>query len=114
MKEIPLTQGRVSLVDDEDYEMLSKFKWCCSLQGKQRRPYAIRRVRIEGVDIKLWLHRVIMNCPPTHVVDHINGDGLDNRKENLRIVLYELNQKYAAEKTNSRPRGNKLREEPSL
>lgn len=80
MKELPLTNGGCALVDDEDYEQLSSIKWW-SHKGKRTR-YVERRV---GKDHQL-LHRFIMTPPEGMEIDHINGDGLDNRRCNLRIV----------------------------
>jgi hypothetical protein len=76
VNEIRLAGGQVALVDAEDYEWLSKFSW--SLASR----YAKRRA---GKTSKL-MHREIMNSPPGLDVDHINGDGLDNRRANLRLA----------------------------
>lgn len=78
-KTIPLTQGKVAIVDDEDYAELAKHKWHCNSYG-----YAIRMPRI-GVKRKvIWMHRVIAGTPDGMDTDHINGDRLDNRRSNLR------------------------------
>lgn len=82
-KELPLTQGKVALVDDEDYERLKHFKW--SVLRKPDRYYArrnIKRPQRGGI----YLHREIMNAPPGMQVDHINGDGLDCRRANMRLA----------------------------
>ena len=76
---IPLSQGLFALVDPEDYEELSRYKW--SVMRSDGTFYAIRR----GPDGKgILMHRVIMKTPPGMVVDHIYGDGLDNRKRHMR------------------------------
>ena len=83
MKEIILTQGRRTLVDDDDYEKFNRFKWTISVKDKGR-CYAYRRNPCHP-PWNLYLHRIIMNADKKTYVDHINSDSLDNRKSNLRI-----------------------------
>ncbi len=78
MKEILLTKGKKTIVDDVDYDMLSQFKWCYSPTG-----YAVRRAPLEAYAL-LYLHRVLLEAKDGEYIDHINGDRLDNRKDNLR------------------------------
>lgn len=78
---IPLTRGKVTLVDTMDYSMLIKYKWM--FHGG----YA-RRVE-KGQTVHL--HRFIMRCPYDLEVDHINRNKLDNRRANLRIVTRQQN-----------------------
>ena len=85
-KEVPLTQGKLALVDDEDYSRIMIYKWC-AVKGRNAW-YAKRR---DGKNI-LYLHRIILDAKPGEECDHINGDGLDNRKSNLRIVTHQQNQ----------------------
>lgn len=83
-KEIRLTKGYVSIVDDEDYEVLSKRKWHCVFQGTFK----------YGRSGRIYMHRLIMKPDNTNfVVDHINHDTLDNRRCNLRICTKSENQK---------------------
>jgi len=82
MRIIALTQGRSAIVDDEDFERLNSFSWCFTNQG-----YACRGYRSGGKQHKVYLHRYIMNPPSGMEIDHINGNGLDNRKDNLRVCL---------------------------
>lgn len=85
-KEIPLTQGKVAIVDDEDFEWLSRYKWCYTKAG-----YAVRASRINGKRRTVYMHREILQAPAGLEVDHINGDKLDNRRSNLRIVTKQQN-----------------------
>ena len=82
MREIPLTQGKVAIVDDGDYEELSRFNWHCTDQN-----YAASRIK--GRIVRM--HRYLLR-PPRHLnVDHIDGDGLNNTRSNLRIVTQSQN-----------------------
>jgi len=92
MKYIHLTKGQNAMVDDQDYEYINQWKWLCSSHG-----YAVRveylgggRKNTKRQTIKM--HRLIMDTPIDMETDHINGDRLDNRKENLRIVTRTENQ----------------------
>jgi len=91
MKEIPLTQGRVALVDDEDYEWLNQWKWCAY---KHRYTfYAHRCVWNKGKKITMKMHREILGLilKDGKVGDHKDRNGLNNQKDNLRIVNNSLN-----------------------
>lgn len=85
-KELILTKGKVAIVDDEDYEHLSQWKWhfVASHNGyAARREYPSRKY--------IYLHRQITNAPKDMDVDHTNNDGLDNRKSNLRVCTTAQN-----------------------
>ena len=83
-RRIPLTQGKYAIVDPDDFERLSRHKW--HLQRKKHTFYAVRRAkgrgRIKGKAV--WMHRSILRPPEGLFVDHVNNNGLDNRKANLR------------------------------
>jgi len=88
MKEILLTQGKAALVDDEDYEYLSQFKWCAR---KERDDLFYARRAVKG-NVYYSMHRLILNAPKGMEVDHINGNGLDNQRSNLRLCTKSQNQ----------------------
>lgn len=89
-REIVLTNGRTVLVDADDYEVLKKYSWHC-LNTKYT-SYAQSRINGEnGKKQHTLMHRLIMNTPKGMDTDHINGNGLDNRKENLRITNHREN-----------------------
>jgi hypothetical protein len=85
MKYIILTKGYKTMVDDEDYEWLNQWNWYYNL-------YATRKIQKNNKSNNIWMHRLIMNCPKNLVVDHINLDKLDNRKNNLRICNKHQNE----------------------
>ena len=92
-KEIPLTQGCVALVDAKDYDAVAKYKWSVRKALHSDRKYAIRNShRVNGRRATILLHRQLMNPPPGMYIDHINRDGLDNRRFNLRICTNAQNQ----------------------
>jgi hypothetical protein len=90
-RRIPLTQGQYAIVDPEDYERLNKHKW--HAKKYKNTFYAARNIRI-GKN-KKWLpiqmHREILRVPDGMLVDHINHNGLDNRKANLRPATHSQN-----------------------
>jgi hypothetical protein len=97
MKIIPLSQGLVALVSDGDYEYLSRWKWYAAKTGKGN-IYA-RRVDHRKKNKVIFMHRVITNAPAGLVVDHINHNTLDNRRENLKVcTAYENFQNVAPDK----------------
>jgi hypothetical protein len=89
VREIPLTQGYVALVDDEDYESVSQFNWHALIT--RHTVYARRWTRMPNRRI-VYLHRMLV-CPEGERlwVDHIDGDGLNNTRANLRSVTQAEN-----------------------
>jgi hypothetical protein len=83
VKEILLSQGKVTLVDDDDFIRLNKYKWHYC-QG-----YARRNEYRNGKRSSYKM--MILKAPPGMVVDHINGNSLDNQKKNLRICTPKEN-----------------------
>jgi hypothetical protein len=88
--EIPLTNGAFAIIDAEDYELVSKQKW--HLKSSDGRNYAVSSIYLGPKKYKrIRMHRIIMNATTGTYVDHINGDGLDNRRENLRFSTLSQN-----------------------
>lgn len=90
VKEIPLTRNKVAIVDESDFEWLAQYNWQAYDRGntwyaKARLPSPAR------APLYAIMHRMIVGCPIGLEVDHINGDGLDNRRCNLRIVTHAQN-----------------------
>lgn len=103
MKKIPLTRGKFAIVDDEDYDYLMQWKWRFSNNG-----YAERNEKSENVKKLILMHRELNKTPCGLMTDHINGDGIDNRKCNLRTASNSQNQKNANKqnrKTSSKYKG---------
>lgn len=91
MGEITLARGQTALVDEEFHEMVSQFKWYLLNGG-----YAVRTVHLgmmDGKQVKsmVYLHKFIMPAPEGMVTDHINGNKLDCRVQNLRIISSSQN-----------------------
>lgn len=84
MKEIKLTQGFVTMVDDEDYPYLSQFRWRVNQRKHRHTCYAVRRISVNGKREEIWMHRELMNTPDHLQVDHRDHNGLNNQKSNLR------------------------------
>lgn len=82
MKRIPLTRGLFAIIDDEDFAIISLFKWYAL---KQKQYYYAATVVYTGNErIHLPMHRLLANVPKGDFTDHRNGDTLDNRKHNIR------------------------------
>ena len=90
MKTVNLTKGKVALVDDADYERINKNKWCISVSGNKI--YAARNDYRNGKNNVIRMHREILgDIPDGLVVDHIDGDGLNNQRYNLRVCAMAQN-----------------------
>lgn len=81
---IPLTQNKYALIDEEDWERINSYKW--RIKSSSNTEYAQT-----GDSKSVFLHRFIMSPPNNKEIDHINGNGLDNRKKNLRICTRSQN-----------------------
>ena len=91
MNKIKLTKGYFAIVDDEDVELIANYSWRAI--PTRNTVYAKAYVRGSGRKNpqQVFMHRLIMNAPSGVEVDHINGDGLDNRKENMRLCSHSQN-----------------------
>ena len=75
-----------AMVDDEDFEWLSKWKWFNDGSG-----YAVRKQLVDGKKCTIYMHKEILKAPPGMEGDHRFGDKLDNRRENLRVCTHAEN-----------------------
>lgn len=82
MKTIPLSKGKVALVDDEDFEQVSKVNWCLKKSG-----YVTGYSNGKHVS----MHRVIMKAKKGQTIDHKDHNGLNNQKSNLRFCTLSQN-----------------------
>lgn len=83
MKTICLTRGEQTIVDDADFESLSAYKWYTRIAPGCK--HAARTVICNGRKSQVYMHRQILGVCHGQLVDHANRNGLDNRRENLRI-----------------------------
>jgi len=88
MKQIPLTQEKVALVDDTDYEHFNQWNWHYTSEG-----YAARNAsrKTPGGRKKIFMHREIMQTPDDMEVDHRDGNGLNNQRYNMRNCTHAKN-----------------------
>lgn len=95
MRTIPLTQGKVALVDDADFERLNQHRWFAYKKQRKNRIiwYAARQLpRVNGKQKIRYMHQEIAEVTdPLLEVDHKNSDGLDNQRENLRPATRRQN-----------------------
>lgn len=96
MKKILLTQGQFAIVDDEDFVRVKGFRWYadCKKNGIKRNWYAghlFWNSKCKKKEGEVSLHRFILRAKVGERVDHVNHNGLDNRKCNLRICTHSEN-----------------------
>jgi len=79
-KKILITRGQIVIVDEQDYQELSQYRWYL-IDG-----FAARTIKKDNKRTTIYMHRVIMDAPIGISVYHINHNKLDNQRENLRLV----------------------------
>lgn len=90
VREIPLTKGLVALVDAADFDWLSSEKWHAAIGSRATsKPYAA--TKRTSACVRILMHRLILGAQEGQIVDHINGDSLDNRRANLRFATAAQN-----------------------
>jgi len=113
VKKILLTQGQHALVDDEDFDFLNQFGWYACYNKSISNFYAQRSHYLRDIRGKrklkmIMMHRLIMErivcrkLQRNELIDHINHDPLDNRRENLRIATNRQNMQNMTRKTTSK------------
>lgn len=102
MKEIKLTKNQVALIDDADFDVLSKQKWSAHQRARHYGYYAIGTMK-SGKSV--LMHRFILDVKdPNMVVDHIDGNGLNNQRGNIRICTRSQNSKNSRSRVGSSSR----------
>lgn len=95
VRRIKLTNSEKQvLIDEEDYDRVKDYGWYLVKNGKYKTKLAIKaslKGKLATQNKKINIHRMIMNAPKNKVVDHVNGNVFDNRKENLRICSHAKN-----------------------
>jgi hypothetical protein len=91
MKRIPLTQGKFALVDDEDYEWLSQWKWYAHRGAHSW--YARRNQKTSTGSITITMHRYLLGLSREEApeIDHKDNNGLNNTRDNLRPATSSTN-----------------------
>lgn len=93
MKKLILSQGFYALVDDADFELLSKYKWNVFRDSRRSKNiYAVRGVGVNGVYKSIRMHRELLGITdPKIQIDHKDGNGLNNQRSNLRVCTQAQN-----------------------
>jgi hypothetical protein len=90
MKEIRLSQGKIALVDDEDFDYINQWKWYARKGRKTF--YAARKEKGTNARTTIHMHQVVSKVSNNVQIDHRDTNGLNNQKYNLRVVNHRQNQ----------------------
>jgi hypothetical protein len=97
---VNLSKGKFAIIDIEESDLVNQYKWC--INDKQNNNYAIATKVIDNIRHSKRMHRVIMRVTdPSIIIDHINHNGLDNRKSNLRRCTFAENVKHTSSRIGS-------------
>lgn len=96
MKIIKLTRSQIAMIDNEDFELVSKYKWWCS-----DKLYAYSFIPGPHPQKKVNMARLIMNCPFDKIIDHIDHNTLNNQKVNLQICSRRENSLNRVKRNNT-------------
>jgi hypothetical protein len=92
MKQIKLTQNKYAIVDDEDFDLVNKYKWRFAGDGYALTNIYLGRVNGKSKCLTFTMHSLFLDVPTKgYVIDHINRNKLDNRRKNLRVASRSLN-----------------------
>jgi hypothetical protein len=91
MKELELTQGQVTKVDDSDFEWLNRWNWYARWDSKLQSFLAVRHEYQGRGQVTIYMHRLVLGVSSSEEVDHENHDTLDNQRHNLRRCKHSQN-----------------------
>lgn len=109
MKEIKLNQGLITFIDDEDFELVSKYHWYAYKSNNTF--YVQTKVTKDGKRVNIKMHRLIMNVRGREVIDHKDRNALNNTKSNLRLCNFAQNNCNKAGTGASKYRGVSIRKD---
>jgi hypothetical protein len=98
---VTLTKGYEAIIDAADVPLVEGFNWSAFVNKDRRTVYAVRGGRYGPKRLLIRMHRVIMNTPSEMKTDHIDGNGLNNRRTNLRVATNSENMRNRGAPTNN-------------